>query len=94
LAKTSPRRRPINHEERNRAHMERCLAVQRRGQLERVLRKINAYEAWERAIETGVVVGIHKPDDPPLSEREREELAILYKMRDEIVAEMKAVGQT
>ena len=71
--------------------MENCLAIQRRGQLERVMRD---YESWQQAIKAGLVVGRHKPDDPPLTPRQEDELAILYKMRDEILAEMKAVGQT
>ena len=75
-------------------HMERCLAIQRRGQLERVMSKLKDYDDWKFAIDVGKSVGRHNPDDPPLNERQQREYDILVKMRDEIVAEMEAVGQT
>ena len=53
--------------------MENCLAVQRRGQLERIMSKIRDYDDWKYAIEVMKSVGRHNSDDPPLNERQRRE---------------------
>ena len=74
-------------------HMERVRAVHRRSAWERVLAKIAFYEFWERSIETGKKIGQHQPDDPPLSEHERDQLRHLRELRDVIRAEMIDAGQ-
>ena len=75
------------------AHMERVRAVHRRSAWERVLSKIAFYEMWERSIETGKRLGHHLPDDPPLTDHERDQLRHLRELRDVIRAEMIEAGQ-
>lgn len=79
---------------RNKAHMEAARAVQRQSLYRRVLRRIAFFERWQRAIDEGVVIGRHQPDDPLLGEWELDQLASLREWRDELRAEMIAAGQT
>lgn len=76
---------------RNEEHLERCYAVQRRGMLERVIAKVAAYD---RYIYGNEVAKLTDKEMAPLRDFEQREYDVLLKMRDEILAEMEAVGQT
>ena len=75
-------------DEINTQHMERVRATLRRSAFERVLSKIAYYEARDRAVTEGINLGRYRPDDPPLSDHERDMLKYLRELRDSIRTEM------
>ena len=79
--------------ERDEEHMERVRAVHRRSAWERVLTKIMDYELWERSIASGQRIGRHEPDDPPLSDHDKDQLKYLRELREVIRQEMIDHGQ-
>lgn len=79
---------------RHKKHMENVRAVMRRTSLERILDNISYFEIRDSAINEGVAIRGHEPDDPPLDQLDRDQLKHLYELRDTIRQEMVEAGQT